>query len=543
MPSGRQCAIKQLKPIANDPQIYQLVQERFRREAAILETLGEGNSQIPRLYAYFSEAGQFYLVQEWIEGTTLTQQVQQQGVMGKTAVLDLMISLLPVLTYVHSQRIIHRDLKPDNIILRQRDGQPVLIDFGAVKETMTTVMNPQGEGTSTISIGTPGFMAPEQAAGRPVYSSDLYSLGLTAVYLLSGKLPRKFATDPESGSILWQQDVTGIAPGLALVLERAIQIHPRDRYASAAEMLVALQTLVSSSQMSPPSNVPTLAVAPGAGSARPATQSTEATEVIQAPGATSPRQRRGLPVLGILIGVAIAVGALLAILPLLQPSRQPSNNTADNPTPVPSPSATASPAESPSASPSASIEPTPTSPVPRSPTSPQPPTSTTTQPSTGTESPSPTTDTGAGNPPQDDASKASGFPIGTTESTVKAALGTPTKTSPGLWRTRAVLYDLDRDRTLGLLFDRTSGRLRQTEAAFSQSVDPQVMQQTLANMLGGNVPDDARRALQQIQQRQTSQYQFTQGRLKGTIVRNYCDRIYIGIWESDLHGFVDARQC
>ena len=126
---------------------------------------------------------------------------------------------------------------------------------------------------------------------------------------------------------------------------------------------------------------------------------------------------------------------------------------------------------------------------------------------------------------------------------MKAALGTPTKTSPGLWRTRAVLYDLDRDRTLGLLFDRTSGRLRQTEAAFSQSVDPQVMQQTLVNMLGGNVPDDARRALQQIQQRQTSQYQFTQGRLKGTIVRNYCDRIYIGIWESDLHGFVDARQC
>lgn len=66
MPSGRFCVIKQLKPIVNNPQIYQLVQERFQREAAILEELGETNNQIPRLYAYFTENGQFYLVQEWI---------------------------------------------------------------------------------------------------------------------------------------------------------------------------------------------------------------------------------------------------------------------------------------------------------------------------------------------------------------------------------------------------------------------------------------------------------------------------------------------
>lgn len=130
MPSGRWCVIKQLKPVVNNPQVYQLVQERFQREAAILEELGNANSQIPSLYAYFELAGQFYLVQEWIEGSTLTDKVRQQGLMSENSVKEILIGILPVLDYVHSKRIVHRDIKPDNIILRQSDGQPVLIDFG-----------------------------------------------------------------------------------------------------------------------------------------------------------------------------------------------------------------------------------------------------------------------------------------------------------------------------------------------------------------------------------------------------------------------------
>ncbi|NES01367.1 MAG: protein kinase, partial [Okeania sp. SIO2F4] len=116
MPSGRLCVIKQLKPIVNNPQIYQLVQERFQREAAILEELGETNNQIPRLYAYFTENGQFYLVQEWIEGETLTKKLKTEGVFNENSVRQILLSLLPVLEYVHSKRIIHRDIKPGNII-------------------------------------------------------------------------------------------------------------------------------------------------------------------------------------------------------------------------------------------------------------------------------------------------------------------------------------------------------------------------------------------------------------------------------------------
>ncbi|HBE58613.1 MAG TPA: serine/threonine protein kinase, partial [Cyanobacteria bacterium UBA11366] len=128
MPSGRRCVIKQLKSTtSNNAQVDKLVQERFQREAAVLEALGEGNHQIPRLYAYFSEGGEFYLVQEWIEGDTLTDKVQKEGTLSEGKVTEIILSLLLVLDYVHNSRIVHRDIKPDNIIIRKRDGLPVLI--------------------------------------------------------------------------------------------------------------------------------------------------------------------------------------------------------------------------------------------------------------------------------------------------------------------------------------------------------------------------------------------------------------------------------
>ncbi|HIK06308.1 MAG TPA: YARHG domain-containing protein [Trichormus sp. M33_DOE_039] len=244
MPSKRRCVVKQLRPIQNNPQIYQLVQERFQREAAILEELGGTTDQIPALYAYFSANEQFYLVQEWIEGDTLTATLQQQGTLHENVVQALLVNLLPVLEYVHSKQIIHRDIKPDNIILRYSDGKPVLIDFGAVRESMGTVVNSQGNTTSSIVIGTPGYMPSEQAAGRPVYSSDLYSLGLTAVYLLTGMQPQNLETDSQTGEIIWRNYVNNISPVLANVLERAIAYHPRDRFPTARVMLDTLQSSV-----------------------------------------------------------------------------------------------------------------------------------------------------------------------------------------------------------------------------------------------------------------------------------------------------------
>ncbi|MBD3882258.1 protein kinase [Phormidium tenue FACHB-886] len=242
MPSRRKCVIKQLKPIANNPQIYQLVQERFQREAATLELLGDESNQIPKLYAYFSEGDHFYLIQEWIEGMTLHEKARTQGTVPEAEVQQILTQILPVLSYVHSKRIVHRAIKLDNIILRQRDGKPVLIDFGAVRETMGTVISSQGGSVSSIVIGTPGFMPSEQAAGRPLYSSDLYSLGLTMIYLLTGKFPHELELDPATGEVVWRKYAPQASAEFASVLEKAIQYHPRDRYHTADALLTAIET-------------------------------------------------------------------------------------------------------------------------------------------------------------------------------------------------------------------------------------------------------------------------------------------------------------
>jgi serine/threonine-protein kinase len=244
MPSRRTCVIKQLKPIANNPHIHQLVQKRFQREAAILEELGGVSKQIPTLYAYFQEDNQFYLVQEWVSGQTLSQKVKQSGCLKESEVRSILISLLEVLEYVHSKGIIHRDIKPDNIILRSSDNKPVLIDFGAVRETMATMVNSEGNISSSIVVGTTGFMPNEQAAGRPVFASDLYSLGLTTIYLLTGKMPEQLATDSYTAENIWDREI--VSPNFAGVLDKAIRFDLRERFHSAKAMSNALQNITNS---------------------------------------------------------------------------------------------------------------------------------------------------------------------------------------------------------------------------------------------------------------------------------------------------------
>jgi serine/threonine protein kinase, bacterial len=245
MPSGRRCVVKKLHPVSHHPQIYPLIKERFQREAAILEDLGSHSDRIPTLYAYFEENNDFYLVQELIEGMTLTDIIQSQSSFSESYVRDFLVNFLSVLDYVHQKRIIHRDIKPDNIIIRQSDQKPVLIDFGAVKEAIATTMSSSGSPQTSIAIGTRGFMSSEQAAGRPVYSSDLFATGLTAIYLLTGKQPQDIETDNYTGEILWKQYAPQVSPTLAVILDKAISAHSCDRYATAHEMLQALQSKTS----------------------------------------------------------------------------------------------------------------------------------------------------------------------------------------------------------------------------------------------------------------------------------------------------------
>src|SRR5262245_32670310 len=136
LPSKPYRVIKKLKSVTDAPEYYQIIKERFDREAAVLEELGRNTDRIPTLYAYFNEGDEFYLVQDWIEGKNLKQAVQEHGTFNETQVRYLLTVVLQVLEFVHSRGIIHRDIKPENIMLRERDGMPMLIDFGAVKEVV-----------------------------------------------------------------------------------------------------------------------------------------------------------------------------------------------------------------------------------------------------------------------------------------------------------------------------------------------------------------------------------------------------------------------
>ncbi|NET59199.1 MAG: protein kinase [Symploca sp. SIO2E6] len=241
LPSSRTCVIKRLRPMNNNLQVYQIVKERFQREAAILEDLGNSHGQIPTLFAYFEEQGQFYLVQEYIQGETLSNLLKRQGKLREDAVQKILLELLEILEYLQGKRIIHRDIKPDNIIIRQSDQLPILIDFGAVRETMGTVVSSGGNSTNSIVIGTPGFMPPEQSIGRPVFSSDLYALGLTAIYLLTGRVPQELETNPLDGEILWRQYALNVSPALANVIDQSIKAQANQRFATAQLMRQALQ--------------------------------------------------------------------------------------------------------------------------------------------------------------------------------------------------------------------------------------------------------------------------------------------------------------
>ncbi|MEL6816323.1 MAG: serine/threonine-protein kinase [Cyanobacteria bacterium J06598_3] len=238
MPSRRRCVIKQLKPVSGNPTVEKVVQQRFLREVAVLDAVGKTHPQIPTLYAYFSQAGQFYLVQEWIDGNPLLS--MPQAVWSEEKVFALLQGVLPVLRHVHSQHVIHRDIKPGNILLNRVDGLPYVIDFGSVKELMSTVIASAGRVKSSIVIGTPGFMSPEQAAGRPTFASDLYSLGMTAIYLLTGRSPGEMPIHSHTGQLLWRQYAPRVGDGLAKVLSSAVSTNAQIRYRTAQDMSVAL---------------------------------------------------------------------------------------------------------------------------------------------------------------------------------------------------------------------------------------------------------------------------------------------------------------
>ncbi|MBO0351510.1 pentapeptide repeat-containing protein [Phormidium pseudopriestleyi FRX01] len=243
LPGKPICVIKQLRPASTSPRVLDMARQLFEREAKTLGKIGN-HPQVPRLLDYFESDRQFYLVQEYVGGQTLKQETKRNGPLSEFAVKQFLREILPLVKYLHDNKVIHRDIKPANIIRREVDNQLVLIDFGAVKDqvSQTALLNANSTGETaftSFAIGTPGFAPQEQMALRPVYASDIYAVGATCLYLLTGKSPKHFDYDPMTTELIWRPYVY-VSDSFAAVLEKMLAASVRDRYQSPEEALRAL---------------------------------------------------------------------------------------------------------------------------------------------------------------------------------------------------------------------------------------------------------------------------------------------------------------
>ncbi len=251
-PGLRECVVKQFQPTGLGPNQMQMAQSLFQREAEVLEKLGR-HPQIPDLFAFFelpvsgrgSQPAEefFYLVQEFIDGQTLEEELEDKHQFREKEILELLTEILPVLQFVHENGSIHRDIKPSNIMRHTQtnmtqtgNGLLYLLDFGAVKQVANVAAPTPSKATS---IYTPFYAPPEQTHGNQVFpSSDLYALAVTCIVLLTGKAPNDLF-DTSQNHWQWRSH-TQASDRLALILDRMLETSPQKRFQSASEVLTAL---------------------------------------------------------------------------------------------------------------------------------------------------------------------------------------------------------------------------------------------------------------------------------------------------------------
>lgn len=227
------CAIKQFWVQGSNN--TEKAAELFHQEAKRLYKLGS-HPQIPELLDYFTDANGQYLVQEFISGVNLSGELEIEGRWDEQKVRQLLLDMLPVLQFIHDRQVIHRDVKPENIIRRQSDRVSILVDFGAAKLVTDTALGKTG----TV-IGSAAYTAPEQVRGKAIFASDLYSLGVTCIHLLTQISPFDLF---DSGENTWQWRHyldKPVSDKLGKILDKMLEGATNKRYQSAAEILEDLQ--------------------------------------------------------------------------------------------------------------------------------------------------------------------------------------------------------------------------------------------------------------------------------------------------------------
>jgi serine/threonine protein kinase, bacterial len=210
--------------------------ELFEREAKILQSLH--HSGIPKYYDFFVESQRKYLAMELIHGQDLDLYIHKHGTVNLAQAIEWMVQLCGILGYIHAAQppLIHRDIKPANLLIRKIDKQLFLIDFGAVKEIGTL---------GGTRIGAPDYMAPEQNNGKPCTQSDLYAIGPTLIFLLTGRNPADFLELQPDGYRFNVVDVPRIPPQLRAIIDRVTARRVRERFQTAGELAQALQGIGS----------------------------------------------------------------------------------------------------------------------------------------------------------------------------------------------------------------------------------------------------------------------------------------------------------
>ncbi len=230
-PSKPRCVIKQFYPQSQGTNTLAKAVELFNQEAVQLDELGK-HPQIPELLAYFTQENRQYLVQEFIDGHNLAQELAHRGAFSETQIRQLLNDLLSVLQFCHARHVIHRDIKPENIILRESDRKLVLVDFGAAKSATGAALNQTG-----TSIGSPEYVAPEQMRGRAVFASDIYSLGATCINLLTARSPFD-SYDTNNDTWVWQQYLKApVSNELSRIINKMLESIPIRRYQTVDEVL------------------------------------------------------------------------------------------------------------------------------------------------------------------------------------------------------------------------------------------------------------------------------------------------------------------
>ncbi|WP_413172272.1 protein kinase domain-containing protein [Anabaena azotica] len=245
------CVLKEFAPQVVKTEDLQKAKELFEREASVLKKIQ--HPQIPRFHASIqAKIGTrdfFFLVQDYIQGNNYYQLLEQRRSQGKSfseeEVINLLHHILPVLNYIHTLNVIHRDISPDNLILRQGDNLPVLIDFGGVKQlpAYQGFWHTQLGGNGTL-LGKKGYAPEEQLIQGKVYkNSDLYSLAVTALVLVTGKEPQKLY-DSYNGNWYWGKEIQ-VGSKLEAVLKKMLAYKPSDRYQTAEQVIKDLPPPVS----------------------------------------------------------------------------------------------------------------------------------------------------------------------------------------------------------------------------------------------------------------------------------------------------------